>query len=126
MKKVLIDTNFLFLFKKRVKFLEEIKYLVGPYLPIILLDNVRELLDKIRKIKSKDMGYFNLALKYLNKIVIVSSSSYKAGVDRKIINYALRNKVIVATNDRELRRALKRAKILTIYYREHKNKLEIS
>jgi len=119
MKKIILDTNFLMSLVKFKVGLEEIEEIVGEPYQLFTLDMVVGELKKISESKGRDAGNAKFALELIkiNKINILNSS--KTNTDKAIIDLADKS-TIVATNDIELRKKLKKLEIKTIYLRAKK------
>ncbi|OYT61473.1 MAG: nucleotide-binding protein [Thermofilum sp. ex4484_15] len=125
-EKVLLDTNALLLpYLGKVDVISNLREITeGKYLPLVLLDTVYEVLNKIARGTPSEVRKFRLALDLVEECIIVKSPPWPPNVDSKIVAYALENRCSVLTNDRELRRRLRRAGLSCIYYRESRKRLE--
>ncbi len=113
MKKAILDTSFILTcVKQKIDFLDEIG-LMG--MDVLIPE---EVLNEIRKIKSFGKKlYFRenakLALKTLNKGGFEKINIGTSYVDKGLVNFAEKNKdVIVATLDRELKKKIKKPKLV--------------
>lgn len=116
---VLIDTNF-FIDLLRFKIsLDEISELIMEKYDLSTLDSVVDELNKISNKKTRDSQYARLALELIEnrKIKILKING---GADDTILKLADKN-TVVATNDRELRKMLKRKGTKTIYIKSRKH-----
>jgi len=118
---IILDTNFILsAVKNKLDFMDAEKYgfLVLP----------QEVIKEIRKIKEKgekrERDVSSLALKIIEKSERIKRIKLgNKNVDKGIIDYADRRKVIVATLDKELKKKLRgKARIITIRARK---KLEL-
>ncbi len=121
---VVFDSNFLFVpIMLRVDIIESIYSIINaPFEIIVLRDCISELETKLQKIKSlSKKKEIILALEYAKNFKIVDYDvKGNLSVDDKIIEFALKNKCIVATNDREMRKKLKKLGIPMIGVRAKK------
>lgn len=120
MKKIILDSNFLIdCLKFKVDFLEEMEKLVEEPFEILILKNVLKELENMSKKKSREGRYAKLSLRLIKEknFKIIESSS--ENTDNDIISSSDEN-TIVATNDKELRKALKLLGIKNIYLRAKK------
>ncbi len=114
MRKVVLDTNFLFLpFQFKIHLLRDLNILIEEPYEIVVPSRAIDELERIsRKIgKNANAARFALKMVQSNNFTIVKSQGY---VDDWILNYAKENKAIVCTNDRKLRLRLKKEKIPVI------------
>ncbi len=113
-KKILLDTNFLLLpLQFHIDLAKEFDRLIGaPYQAITLTPLLSELTSLTKNKR--------LPLPHL-KIEVIPSS--KKG-DDAVFDYAIHHPVIVATNDRKLRKRLREAGVKTIFLRNY-SKLEL-
>jgi len=116
--KVLLDTNFIVsCVKAGFDFLE-----AENFGKLVL---AKQVLEELKTIDSKDNKYAKLAIKIINeninKFELISLNFHF--VDIGILNYAAKNKVVVATLDKELKAKLgDKAQILVL---RGKKKLEL-
>ncbi len=124
--KVILDTSFLFLpFEANLDIKEELLKLLNVkfeiYVPKCVLDEIKRIMNDPKEgIKKRRIARFiyDYVLKNFKIIDI------KGKVDDSLIELGLKNEnVIICTNDRELRKKLKKYGIPTIYL--HDYKLEI-
>lgn len=117
--RILIDTNF-FIDLLRFKIsLDEISTLVLEKCDLFTLDAIIDELNKISNKKNRDSQYARLALDMIkNRQIEILKSEGEA--DKAILKLATR-KTVVATNDRELRKMLKRRGAKTIYIKSRKH-----
>jgi len=109
MKKILLDTNFLMApYQFKVDIFSEIERILLWKYEIEVLDRTIEELEKIIEIqkgKNKEAAKIALKLVKINKIKIVKTSSEKS-TDDVIVDYAVKEGCIVATQDKDLKREL--------------------
>ena len=117
MKTVILDTNFLLIpVQFKVDIFSEIPNILEDEVEFVVPDKVIEELKRLRESKGKDSIAASVALTLLKKRKIrVVKISWP--VDRSLLEF---DNVIVATNDKVLRRRLKAKGIRTIYLRSKK------
>ncbi len=120
MKKIFLDANFLIDVVRFKINLDEINFLVGSH-EFVVLSSVLNELRKISQAKKSESRYAVLALSLAGKFAVEKSTNMNADLD--LIARADENS-LVATNDSELRKILKRKGVKTIYLRSRKH-LEI-
>ncbi|MEM5766320.1 MAG: PIN domain-containing protein [Candidatus Aenigmatarchaeota archaeon] len=119
--KVFIDTNFLVdLIRFRID-IEKISELVSGYKLFVLSSNIFEL-KKIARNRGESGKLAKAALKLI-KLKKINILKIEEDPDKAFLNLADKN-TIIATNDSELRKKLKKNGIKTIYLRGNK-KLEV-
>ncbi|MEM7825305.1 MAG: PIN domain-containing protein [Candidatus Aenigmatarchaeota archaeon] len=119
MKKIIFDTNFLIdCFRFRVDFLKEIEENIEkPYEFFVVNLSLKEL-ESIAKTRKKEAKYARIALAFLKKnckVVFIKAKN----ADQGILKISDEN-TVVATNDKQLRKNLKRLKIKNIYLKSMK------
>lgn len=124
---VIMDTNMLLMHLVKYDIFEEISELLG-YKPIFICpESVMKEIETISREKS-EAGALALKVKEAIKDKCNIAGSNYDSADTDIISLAVglseNGVVIVATNDRELRKRLKKANIKSIYYRESQDRLE--
>ena len=122
MKKAILDTSFILTcVKQKINFLDEIKFMgMDVLIPEEVLDEVRKIGSFGKKLHFRENA--KLALKILNKNKFKKIRLGTAHVDKGLVNFAEKNKdVIVATLDRELKKKIKKPKLVI----RGKKKLEI-
>lgn len=122
MKKAILDTNFILTcVKQKIDFLDEIKFMgIKVLIPEEVLDEVRKIMNSKKKLHFREDA--KLALKILNKNGFKKIKLGTAHVDKGLVNFAEKNKdVIVATLDKELKKKIKKPKLVI----RGKKKLEI-
>ena len=127
MLRVILDTNFLVLpLEERIDVLDQIRDLLGARsIPILLLESLEEALNKCVSSSPSERRLFKSALNLLDNIAIESSGIIQGKVDERILQFSIRRKAIVATNDKELRKRLRSLGITVLYFREGKRRIEI-
>ena len=117
MKTVILDTNFLLIpVQFKIDIFSEIPNILEDKVEFVVPDKVIEELKRLRESKGKDSIAASVALTLLKKRKIrVVKISWP--VDRSLLEF---DNVIVATNDKVLRRRLKAKGIRTIYLRSKK------
>ncbi len=116
---VIFDTNMLMLSAQKPLdiFLEVERILNMAYTPAVLSTTIRELLTLTEKGRPKERMESKLALELAKRCQVIEVNS-SVSADVSIIEYTRKNrKVIVATNDSELRRKLRRMGVPVIYLR---------
>lgn len=89
------------------------------YVPVILSATVEELWKLLENEKPKIQQQASLALKMVEGCEVRKADRLpNENVDDLIVRYAKENKCIVSTNDRELRKKLRRNHIAVIYLRQ--------
>ncbi len=122
MKKAILDTNFILsCAKQKIDFLDEIKFIgLDILIPEEVLKEIEKIRDSGRKLHFRENA--ELALKILNKGGFKKIRLGTSDVDKGLMNLAEKNKdVIVATLDRELKRKIKKPKLVI----RNKKKLEL-
>jgi len=122
MKKVVLDTNFILTcVKQKIDFLDEIKFMgIEILIPEEVLEEIKEIMRFGKRLYFRENA--KLALKILNKNEFKKIKLGTADVDKGLVNFAAKNKdVIVATLDRELKKKIKKPKLVI----RGKKKLEI-
>lgn len=119
MKKIIFDTNFLIdLARFRID-IDEAKALVGPC-QFLTIEPVLKELKRIASKKTRSSRSAKVALKLidLKKIKIIKTE--EKNTDQAILKLA-NKETVVATNDKNLRKALKKKRVKTIYLRKKKH-----
>lgn len=125
--KVILDTNMLMMAGRGLGVFEQIEELLNSKPVFIVLSQVKQELEKIANTGSlRERKAATAALELIKtKCIVIDIEQGKArGVDELIIEAALREKALVATNDRKLRKKLREKGLTEIYFREEKNMLE--
>lgn len=120
MRRIILDTNFLIsLFQFKVELIEIERIIYEPYTLVTVKPVINEL-EKIASSKEKDSKNAKLALRLIKIKDIEVLDSPEKNADKTILALADKN-TIVATNDIELRKKLKKLEIKTIYLRAKKH-----
>jgi len=122
MQKVILDSNFLFVpFQFQIDVLKELENLVGKFEPVVLSTTVEEM-KKIADGKSEKTRRQALsALKIAERCTLIEVERDVGEMyDDVVLRKAKELACSVATNDRDLRKRLRRAGIPTIYLRQRK------
>lgn len=126
--RVLLDTNMLMLFGRGINVFEQIEELLASKPEYYVIKPVVEELEKIiEKGGVKEKKAARLALNAVKRYCSIIDIEKPPGVevDDLIVHVAEKNKFIVATNDRELRKKLRGRGVPEIYFREEKKLLEL-
>lgn len=120
MRKVILDTNFLLLpFQLKIDIFSEIEKLVGRFEPIVLSITLDELKKISESGSSKMSRLASLAIDLSKKCKILETHVMPGeSHDDALLRVAKENNCIVATNDRILRKKLRKAGITTIFLRQ--------
>ena len=120
MKKIILDTNFLTLpHQFKIDICNEIDRIMEENYELFTLDSVVYELKKLSKSKGKDAIAAKIGLELIKKKNIKIINTGEKNVDKAIV--AISNEdMIVATNDKILRKKLKNENIKTIYLRSKK------
>jgi len=120
-KKIIIDTNFLFVPSMfRLDIFEEMGNIFGQRIEPIILSPTYKELKKLAESESPKMrknALFGLELAKKCKIVEVDRRSMESN-DDLIFRMAVEWKCPVATNDRELRTRLRKAGVAVVFLRQ--------
>ena len=123
---VLLDTNFILTcVKQKIDFFEEIKFLgMEIVIPKQVINELERIFNSKKKLHFKENA--KLALKLLekekNSFKKIDLSDYGKNTDKRIKNFADKNKnIIIATLDRELKTKIKNHKLII----KGKKKLEV-
>jgi len=122
MRKIILDSNFLFVpFQFKIDVLEELGNILGRFEPVVLSTTVEELKKLVDEKSDKTRRQALSALKIAKKCIFVgveraSEETYDDVILRKAKEWAC----AVATNDRVLRKRLRKEAIPTIYMRQRK------
>ena len=122
MKKAILDTNFILTcVKQKIDFLDEIRFMgIEVLIPEEVLEEIEKIKDFGKKLHFRENA--KLALKILDKGEFKKIKLGTADVDKGMVNFAEKNKdVIVATLDRELKKKIKKPKLVI----RGKKKLEV-
>ena len=121
---IIFDTNFLFItFEFKVDVISELRRLVGSKFSLYIYEGVIEELKSIERKKDKNKRFLPLIVKMLrlyNFKIIKSDIKY---IDEQILSN-LNKKVLIATNDKELRELIHAQQYRVLFLRQ-KNYLNI-
>lgn len=116
--KVIIDTNaFAMIEQFKIDLLNEIK----KEIPNAEIITIKQVINELKNIKDKKAAKYALSLIEKEKI---KTYEEQGKTDDAILNFALKQKACVATNDKELKKRCIEKKIPIIYMRK-KQKIEI-
>ncbi|MBS7641038.1 MAG: hypothetical protein QXN24_04250 [Candidatus Bathyarchaeia archaeon] len=120
MQRVILDTNFLLLpLQFKIDIFAEIERLIGKFEPIVLSTTLNELK---KLVGSRSVKISRLALSAMEIVkkcrIIEVDVKPEENYDDVILRIAKENNYVVATNDRLLRRKLRKAGITTIFLRQ--------
>jgi rRNA-processing protein FCF1 len=127
--RIVLDTNMLLLIADGINIFEQIEeQLLAKPEYIVLKPVMRELEKLIARGKPLLRRKAQLALEIARKYCRIIDVEEKPGekVDDIILRYAVENNALVATNDKELRKKLRRNGIPEIYLREESMRIEIN
>ena len=121
---VIFDTNFLFVtFEFNIDIISQLEKLVGTNYSLYIYEGTLNELENIEKKKDKNKKFLPLIttmLKKYNFKIIKSNQTY---IDDQILENAEKN-ILIATNDKELRKSLWSLPCRVLYMRQ-KSYLEI-
>ena len=126
MSKVILDSNFLFVpFQLKIDIFKELDRLLGKAEPLVLTTTLWELENVAKKRSQKIAKQASAALELANKCEIVEAEKkLNESYDDVILRTAKELNFAVATNDANLRKRLREAKVPVVYVRQ-KSYLEI-
>ena len=117
MTKVVIDTNaFAMIEQFKIDLINEIK----KEIPNAEIITIKSVINELKNIKDKKAARYALSLIEKEKI---KSYEEPGKTDDAILNFAIKQKAVVATNDKELKKRCIEKKIPIIYMRK-KQKIE--
>jgi len=118
-KVVILDTSIaLAVFENLIDLEEELVELLGDY-KIVVPSTVKREIENLAKYgKGKARINAKSALRYIKRFEVVESMERE--VDKSIIELASKLRAAVATNDRELKKKLRKLDLPVIYTRERK------
>lgn len=121
-RRVILDSNFLFIpFQFQIDILEELEKLIGRFEPVVLSTTMEELEKLSRERSSKARREALSALKITERCRIVKVKRDPAETYDDVILRTARNwNCAVATNDRDLRKRLRKEAVPVIYLRQRK------
>jgi len=120
--KIVLDSNMLLAIAEGINVFDRIEEKLLSKPDYIIIQPVLDELEKLTRSQSpKTAKKARLALEIAEKYCIFDRYDYDKGkdVDDLIIEYAEKYNVVVATNDRELKKKLRKKGIPQIYLREH-------
>jgi len=121
---IILDANFLLVpIKNRIDILSELySLLTFPFKVVVLSGTIDELKRKYKSLKvGKERKELQFAIKYAAHFEIIPCPlEENKDMDDVIIDFAVKHKAIVATNDTKLRKKLRELKVPTIFVREKK------
>jgi len=111
-----MDTNFLLIpFQFKIDIFTELEYVIGEPFTLTLSSKVWNELRSLSKRVGKAGAAARFALKLLEaRKMQVKPVQSKLSVDGWVFEYALENKAVVCTNDREIRKRLKEKRLKVI------------
>lgn len=120
MHKVIFDANFLLLpLQFKIDIFSEIEALIGHFEPIVLSTTLEELKKLSMRKSEKVRRQALLALEIAKKCRIIEACVEPGeNYDDVLLRTAKECNCIVATNDRNLRRKLREARLATIFLRQ--------
>lgn len=128
MQKILLDTNFLMIpGSLNVDIFDELRRLNPSAEVLVLKDSLRELegIEKDSGLRRKDRQAAKLALQLVSakqikkQIKVIDANSDSGFVDDEIVEFAVKNRVAVATQDSELKKRLSDFKLDVVVLRQH-------
>ena len=123
-KPIILDTNFLFItFEFRIDLISEIKRVVGSDYTLYIYEGTINELKAIEKRKDKNKKFLPLIMTMLHRYNIKIIKSNQTYIDDQILEN-LNEKVIIATNDKELRLKIWNKRFKVLYMRQ-KSYLEL-
>lgn len=125
--RVVLDTNFIVLLSEQPHLLQEIdKVLLAKHCCVLLTEVLTELERILENMTPTARRRLEFVLQLLSRMCVKDTSGASKGdVDEAIVEYARRVGSVVATNDRELRKKLRKAGIPALYFREESRRLEL-
>ena len=119
--KIILDTNFLFIPSQfHLDIFEELARLLGQQVePLMLSSTLRELqkLAESRSIKKSKQALLGLKLAEKCRVVEVKRKSGESN-DDVVLRASIEMNCAVATNDRELRKKLRKASVPVVFLRQ--------
>ncbi|HUY00844.1 MAG TPA: hypothetical protein VMV49_14880 [Candidatus Deferrimicrobium sp.] len=120
--KILLDTNFLLIPAQfGIDIFQELDRIISKQFELIIIPDIIEELKKISKGSIKRQKETNIALELSKRCKLIELNSTNHAfqtVDDHIIRSAVKNRWIVATNDRNLRKKLRAHQIPVIILRK--------
>ncbi|MFX0096535.1 MAG: PIN domain-containing protein [Candidatus Hodarchaeota archaeon] len=118
---VLLDANFLMMsgqFKINI-FSELDRIIQSKYVPVVLTQTINELERLLDNEKPKIRQQASLALRMVENCEVREAKCLpNESVDSLIMRYAKENKCVVSTNDKKLRKKLRKNLIAVVYLRK--------
>lgn len=119
--KVLLDSNILIDIVRFKLDVDEIDNLISKPYTLVTVDSVINELTGISNRKSKVGGYAKVALKIVRRYNFEVLKAGRKQTDKALLDLAKSEKILVATNDRMLRKELKALDKKTIYLKSKKH-----
>ena len=117
-KPIILDTNFLFIpFEFKIDIISELKRIIGSDFNLFIYSGTIDELKDIEKKKTKNRKFLPLIMTMLHRYNIKIISSKKKYIDEQILEN-LNEKIIVATNDKELRQKILSESCRVVYMRQ--------
>jgi len=115
---IIFDTNFLFVtFVFNVDVISEIRKLFGSKFNLFIYAGTISELSNLEKKKTKNKKYIPLIIKMLHLYNFTIINSKKTYIDDQIMEN-LDHKILIATNDKELRLKIQSERFKVIYLRQ--------
>lgn len=115
---IVLDTNFLFVtFEFKIDIISEIKRVVGKTVSYFIYEGTLKELEAIDTKKNKNKRFLPLISKFLHLYDVKVIKSVNTYVDADILNNVDR-RVLIATNDKELRLKLWELETRVLYMRQ--------
>ena len=122
MKKIILDTNFILIpFSEKVDIFSEIDRIVEDSYKLFILDKTKEELESIIKNqRGKDRDAARFAKKYIPKLSVIETDS-ELDVDSLLVALAEEEGTIIATQDKDLKRKIKKLgkKVMVLRQKSH-------
>lgn len=119
--RILLDTNFLMDVIKFKVDLETVGNLLLEQYKFATLDKVLAELKPLSQKSSKTAGYAKISLQLIKNYNFEVLKSKQKSVDEELLSLSKSPDIIIATNDRMLRKSLKKLGKKTIYLRSKKH-----
>lgn len=128
--KIIIDTNMLLLLADGINVFEQIEEKLSIKPEYIVLKPILEELEKLANsnklsIRRKASFVLRILKNYCKIIDVDEELSREKNVDDIILKYAEKHQAVVATNDKDLRRKLRRKGLPEIYLREESMRIDV-
>ena len=119
-RRIIFDTNFLFVpFSSSFDMFSEIKYLLGKSTSFYIYEGTLDELESIIKKKTKNKSYVPLIVKMLKSYNFKVIHSQEKFIDEQLIRTPTKE-IILATNDRDLRKTLRKEGFKVLIVRQRK------